>query len=1102
MKPRPRNPGGLPATEIEGVTGQFHAGRAIEITGRGFGAYDMDNSAVSIDGRPARITAWGASAITVVVPRETKGGSRKIVVENPPLYKRKGIKADFVENKRTELARRTVSRDRDETIEGAGFKMFIPSGSVAREQEIRVYQYDAPCLEDSPHYSIVDEFEITGADGRHVFFEKPVLFGIDVGDEEEADRTRIQYFDDALGVWALAETGYNLGDGRLYVKTTHFSGWRRLRDHVRRKVSKQVGEAWDSTKKVLNYPRQARKYVKDKIVDLGIHIYVNDLLNEEFIGVGDQQHVVVYYRVSDAKKDAGLPDKANEMAAAFSIAFREYSALFGEGNMPITYKAVIHEEEDLKAYSRLPRAGGGLGLPPMPRRIEKYELKPDPIKVYIDPNYNAKGANYSIVSGNISMPSEYPKGNMAVTCAHELFHAVQHRQLGKKQFYMANGLKDLSRNLQSDGEAHRFLANNKWYLEATAEYAARFIGTRVGIETLHDGTECALPYYASNNSHEYGMSAFLDYIVTERHTDTKDRGRKFKDMWNAVVENYSMLSDVNSALDGYVQETCQAKLQTLYESFWRDASTRSFMPAIPQGGGGMRDVLNLKNMSKFNQMDVKADGFGIFRFDINEKSMFADETAQHRSLWFETSSADMIGEIYRLPGLAMSDRSTAELKPLGYVNTKDDKILKEALVPYKKGDAYALVAFFTGLSQKAGSLKINAHATSIRWENQEDVQRKVKNTTLAFGDKLKFKPALPRQKPGEPPFTAKVVLNDNADFATEIDKVENGKIFEVDPPMRADSILPPSKVTVGIKIFRDHRLVHEYRSVDLPEVVNVYIEKPRNVVYELAAGEASVEHTFKAEATPRGDYRFEWDYGDGTPPQRTSGWTSTVKHKYAGFKAYRPRVTLYDLNEKKLAEDKISLELKQKGGNIAFEVSDIMQDASFSYGSIVPFLVLGSIKSTGRIEMTRLKGDQYSFTIPAYEFEGSQGDRKASISSVTFTGKMNSKMTSGTFEATASPSVTYFSIDNFTVDTSKIKDVKITAAVESDGFGRQDYRDLVFGCTYTVVHDRKERDDMDKRSIGYALSKHPVLQRPDNGTEERCGSYRSPALKITMPRNR
>ncbi|MGI5868858.1 MAG: hypothetical protein ACOX9C_05385 [Kiritimatiellia bacterium] len=824
--------------------------------------------------------------------------------------------ADFAENQRTELARRTVSRDRDETIEGTGFKMFIPSGSVAREQEVRVCKHDAPCLEDSPHYSIVDEFEITDADGRHVFFEKPVLFGIDVGDEEEADRTRIQYFDDVFGMWVLAETAYNLADGRLYVMTTHFSGWRRLRDHLRKEMPKQVDKALTSTKEAA---RQTWGSVKDKTADLGIRVqrYVNDLSNEEFIGVEDQEYVIVLYRRSDAEKDVGLPDKAKEMAAAFSVAFREYSALFGEGNMPITYKAAVHEEEDLKAYSRLPRAGGGLGLPPMPRRIEKYEVKPDPLKVYIEPACNGPGASYSMASGNITMPSEYPKGDMALTCAHELFHAVQHRQLGKKLFYMANGLKDKARDhLSEDNVVNRFLAYNKWFLEATAEYAARFIGTRVGIETLHNGTECTTPYYTFNTTHEYGMSAFLDYIVTEKQSDTEDRGRKFKDMWNAVVENYSMLSDINSTLDRHVQKTCHAKLQTLYESFWRDASTRSFMPAIPPGEGGVKDIFNLGNQSRFNHMDVKAESFGIFRFDVNEKSMFADETALHRSLWFETSSADMIGEIYRLPGLAMSDRSTAELKPLGYVNTKDDRILQEALVPYKKGDAYALVAFFHGLPLKADSLKINAHATSIRWENQEDVQRKVKNTTLAFGDKLKFKPTLPRQKPGEPPFTAKVVLNDKADFATEIDKVEDGKAFEVDPPMHADSILPPSKVTVGIKIFRDYRLVHEYRSGDLPEVVNVYIKKPKTVVHELAEGETTVEHTFSAEATPRGDYRFEWNYGDKSPTEVTRGWTSTVTHEYTlpeGYYAeYHPHVVLYDLNGKKLSEDKATLKLQQK----------------------------------------------------------------------------------------------------------------------------------------------------------------------------------------------
>ncbi|NTV89577.1 MAG: PKD domain-containing protein [Clostridiales bacterium] len=893
-------------TGIKEITGQFYAGRALNITGQGFGQYDIKSSRVTIDGKEAIITTWGDTHITVIVPKDVTEGEKVITLNNPAVFNEISTKASFSKTVKKEVSRTKISPDHMSVIKGSGFEIFITEGSVSKEQELVVYKLEEPCSDDSPYYSVTDEFEITDGEGNHVFFNFPAVIMLDVEDMEEAMSTTVQYFDEALGVWVVADTGYNIDEGKLYVKTTHFSSWRRFRDSLKKVVSKQIDSAVDAGKKVISFPYTAGKFVADKVVDLGVHTYINDVINEEFIGVDDNEHVIVYYRVSDAKKDPGLPDKAKEMAAAFSVSYEAYSELFGWQNMPNSPKFIAKDEGFYETYIK------GLTSYTGPKSITidaEYGWVANPLKVYLDPNYNAKCANYSIVSGNISMPSDYPKDNMAATCAHELFHAVQHEQLGMKQLYMANGFKDIAKEMQSsENEVHKYLANNNWYLEATAEYASRFIGTNIGISSLHDGTFTNLPYFAFNGSHEYGMSSFLDYIITDKYSSTADRGSGFKKMWDYVLNNYSMLLDINTAFDSYTKENNGRSAQLLYEDFWRDAVTRGFMPLIPPGEAGIADVVNFKNATKYNSLQIQARSVGVLRFDINEKAMTTDETAIHRSIWFENSETDMNGEVYRLNGLEMSDRAKEEIKPIGYVSPKEDS-LRAALVPYSKGDSFALITFFKGLSVKGYSFRVKPSVTTVKWENQEDILKKLKNTTLSIEDKLEFTPLLPLQKAADSPYTAVIILNDDADFVTELDKVENGKSFKVGPPMHQDSSLPPSRIKINIRIFKEGVLVHEYQSADMDEVVQVRILEPRNKVYELNENVKEIEHEFSATATPKGDYRFVWNFNDGSKEQSTQGSDSMVKHIYNKAGKYSPSVTLYDNNQKEIGKDSVQVTL-------------------------------------------------------------------------------------------------------------------------------------------------------------------------------------------------
>lgn len=896
------------AVRIDDIGGQPYANRAVTIHGEGFGYYDSEKSRASIEGKDTPIISWGENEITLLVPKGVSAGKKEISLANPPSFKKKTVKHEFLEHTRTELAKVMLSPDKENIIEGEGFVFIAPEGSISQAQEITIYKYQVPSLDDSPYWTVAEEYEITGADGGHVFFEQPVYFGVDAADSEEAAHSAFQIFDELSGLWVSTETWYSEEEARVYLATTHFSGFRRFVSDMRTGFGRLAQTTVDEASKKLDYVSDKLGKAKDGVVKLSQNLWVNvkDATTEKFIGISDpNERFIVYYRESDATNDPSLHDKACLMAATFSTAYTKYSDLFGEdGVPPVTKKSLVPIRSD--------NPPGLSGAPDLTR----YTLEdvPDPIKVYIDPRYNATGAQAkSATTGNIIMPSEYPENDLASTCAHELFHAVQYHQLGLKQLYMSTtGLKDLvdNRFTGNSTEVYRFFANNSWFMEATAEYAGRFIGTNVGLDApIHPSIEANRAYYESNGSHDYGMSSFLDYLLATRQPEVDERDTSFKDMWNTVTGNYSMASSINAAFDKYVMDKLGESADTAYLNFWREAFTRSFMPDVTVIAGGMLDTKAIPREKVSASMDIKTNGVAIFRYSLTPAYMWKDETALTRSFWFEASPATVRGDVYRLDGIEMSDRVPFEPYE-GTVNSTDGS-RKDALIPYALGESLGLVAVFQNTVAGDATVKATLSSTALKWDNQKDIEKKVGNTTLRSSDKLKFTPRLPGQKPGDPPFTALVTLNDNLDYQTEIDRVENGKSFTVSPPMKD---LPPEKVSVNIKIFRDGELVHEYQSVDFKADARVEILGPEAVSYTLDEGDKQVEHAFSATASPSGDYDFEWSFGDSSPTQKTKGGiVSDISHTYEGAGEYTAKVTLYDKKGKALLSDSVKIILEEKG---------------------------------------------------------------------------------------------------------------------------------------------------------------------------------------------
>lgn len=881
---------------IKEIGGQPYANRAITISGEGFGYYDSENCRAAIDGKDTPIIDWEEKTITLLVPQDISAGKKEILLANPPFFKKKTVKHEFLENAKTELKRVMLTPAKESIVEGEGFVLIAPAGSVTQDQEIVIYKYSAPSFDDSPYWTVADEFEITGPDGGHLFFQKPLYFGIDATDAEEANHSAFQIYNEFSGLWVSAETWYDEGQARVYLSTTHFSSFRRFVSDMRTGFGRLAQNTVDEASKKIDYATEKLGNARDEVVELSQNLWVNvkDATTEKFLRVTDNnERVIVYFRESDAKNDPSITDKAYLMAAAFSTAYQEYEDLFGA--------------DKVTTFSKKRLVSGSPGKNPVTEAV------PDPINVYIDPRYNNTGAQAkSATTGNIIMPSEYPEDDLVSTCAHELFHTVQYRTLGLKQLYMSTtGLKDLldNRFTGNTTEVYRFFANNAWFMEATAEYAGRFIGSNIGIGApIHASIEANRPYYASNGSHDYGVSSFLDYILATRQPSSSERKDAFKEMWNTVTANYSMVSSINVVFDKYVQDKLNESAETAYLNFWREAFSRNFMPEVTVIAGGLLDTKAIPREKVSSTMDIRENGVGIFRYSLTPEYMWKDETALTRSFWFESTPTSMRGDVYRLDGLEMSDRESFE-PHVGIINSADEG-LKNALIPYTLGESLGLVAVYQNTVNADETVKSVLSSTTVKWDNQKDIEKKVGNTTLKSSDKLKFTPTLPKQTPGDEPFTALVTLNDNIDYQTEIERVENGKAFQVDAPMKDQ---PPDNVSVNIKIFRGEKLVHEYQSAEIKADAKVEISGPATVRYELDKNSSQVKHSFTGKASPAGDYDFEWNFGDGSSLQRTAGGSSSeISHTYERVGEYTVKLTLYDKQGKTLSSDSVRIILEEK----------------------------------------------------------------------------------------------------------------------------------------------------------------------------------------------
>lgn len=872
------------------VSGQPYPGRALTLHGEDFGEVFRAETQVTIGGIFAPILRFEGGEVTVLVPETLSPGVHEVVFEDP-LAGKKVLEVEFIAQEKQVLLRGTLSPFEDNFLEGEGFRLIVPEGAVAEETTILLSRYEVPAREENPFIAVREEFEITLENGDHVFFQSPVFFGLDVVDEEEAMQSAYQIFDEFQGLWVRTEAIYVEEEGKVYFSTTHFSSFRRFVSVMYQGTKKMVGEQVEKEKEKIEYVYNQAKSVKNAVVKLTEETYVavKDALVEEFVAVKDEhENFVVYYRVADAKVDPTIPSLAHEMAAAFSTAHEEYLELFGEEGVPKTTRGKILSESGTE------------------------ERVADPICVYIDPRYSGAVAK-TATTGNIIMPSTYREGDMAAVAAHELFHVVQYHQLGVKQLYMGTtGLKSLVDNTFTGNrtEVYRFFANNMWFFEATAEYAGRFIGTKVGYDApIHPSIDASKPYYAYNGYHDYGVSSFLAYLFDTRQPEVADPALAFKEMWEKVTQNYSMASSINVSFDGYVHRVHKESAEAAYANFFREAFTRRYMPPVHQIAGGQVDVMTLKNRIQRNTVTIQNGGVAVLRYNMTPTYVLMGDSTVSQSFYVDTEPSTLPGDVYLLEGLDMEHRVMEE-PHVGRVNDGSGKFPR-LLVPYVKGETKGLVAVFHHLGAEVLEAKIQLSATDLVFDNEKKILEKVKNTTLSKEDLLSFTPTLPVLGPSETPFHGVVLLNNNEDYKTEIPKVEHGKRFQVAPPMKE---LLTENLLVNVKIYQGEVLVHEYQLGE--EKLSVRIQGGKDVAVDVTKEALPYGHQFEAVASMEGNFTFSWDFGNGRVEEANEERTSRVASEYSAFGTYEAKVTLYDATGKEVAKDQVTLRVQEEAEKV------------------------------------------------------------------------------------------------------------------------------------------------------------------------------------------
>lgn len=506
---------------------------------------------------------------------------------------------------------------------------------------------------------------------------------------------------------------------------------------------------------------------------------------------------------------------------------------------------------------------------------------------------------HSFLDPIIADPSTYTESETFLThiLAHELFHAIQRNWYGAFTDYKKG--------------------KHLWWMEACADYAANDIAwgrehtvlnTRIGSKFINfplnsTGMKPSTYSFGSDLDYEYLSAIFLRFLVQQVKCDAKDL-TKF--VAEKGIDNDPLSAIVEYAINkaGYQYDST-----LLYADFviwmlensnltiadFENPKSKSVVAeavetvSIPEERVTLlleKDEANPNGILIFKARgETGKSGMEYVTFLLKPSSPVEVEVEQGDILYFLA------------PNTATTDRrvtTTIKLKKA----TGEDKIAENTLTISKD------------FSAKIWAVKIEAGDWTIDPEEVKDGQ---------FNTEYEFT------------IQGKNISKDVKDVRLEYDFGDNGLDSKgsVTVPVSLDGTVETvlkytyepkenktdtEEIIYPVKVIAyngDNHLGAVSAAVTL-QPVSLSILPPRIITYELAQGATEAEHTFEAMVMPLGDYRFEWDFGDGSALENTKGKESTITHKYTSVGTYHPQVTLYDMFGTVLAKDSITIILEKE----------------------------------------------------------------------------------------------------------------------------------------------------------------------------------------------
>lgn len=840
--------------KINNIEGDFISGRTLVINAQGLGSYDANACKAAISGKPAQIYSWADHLITLLVPPELEGGEHEITITGTKGSKI--IRQKFTAHGFSIVAEGNIVKGQDNIIQGDIFKLFVPAASVLTEQKITIKRLSPPASDQSSMTENILQYEITGDDGSRLEFGEPVILTIDMSAVDlkslgsEGGRNLTSYtYDDWQGRWFQQNTFYDEDKKLLHIKTDHFSPG------------------------TVSAPKSVSKSIEGK-------------------------YCKVYYKSNEQAKSinsikAAYPDSdtaAAEVAGMFDKSYEAYVNVFGKDNSP-----------DFKLSEKQWNKSTWTNYFTALSTKRKTVKEDNRAIIEVTASADKSGAYQKSITGKIVLPVSYDTaGQMENMVAHELFHIFQAVNYGNiKKLISASMYKDMAEWTASKLGYSNFFINSGFLMDATAEYAANVIarGEKVMLER-YDDTRISKPFFQyeqkNSNSHEYGMSAFIQYIVDKNViSGGGSKEAAFKKFWLDFVREAGYKSNVVPALDKVVNNMTGAKnTQKAYEDFWTAVLTDSDAPNFNNNNGVQ--IIRHPTDGKTIQIYALEGGYSGASVTFRKKEyQIQYPEIKIQSLWFKKpNDPALYCDIYRLDGSPMDNfrlkKQLAGVARFDYLGNRKEGIDKPLIYDLSQ-DSYGIRIFTSHSSLKKFDTEIEILASNIIWTNEKELMKYYgSNYTVRTEKEFLFRlEGFHKQYSGAEALKAEIDWGDG-NGSSKIGNLTANSEIKIKHAYSPDDIsagLP--KITLSIMDARGN-VLHRYEKGVSPATLHFNAST--------YTGKTAEDISFSVSGLrhPK-NCKFVWKFGDSQKAETTVVNTS---HNYSKAGKYTATVELYDMDSR------------------------------------------------------------------------------------------------------------------------------------------------------------------------------------------------------------